>query len=744
MKKIISAILSAVILLSATIIIPASNVRGITFVTNNLRFEWKSDNTLKVFEVIDKDVESIDIPENVGNAKVCEIAENTFKDMTNLKEITIPRYISRIGTDAFYGCSALDTVYFNAVKCSNYNANMFSSCNSIKTAVFGDEVTLIPAQIFNNVSTLENVTVGDNISNLGSNCLKNTKWEENQPEGAVYLGNALYKFKGEIPETFNVKKGTVCIGNWAFADSKIESINLPYSLKYIGQYTFSNCTKLKEIYLPEKIENIDYSAFSMCTSLEKVHFNKYLKYIGDYAFYKCKKLGMCDISNYYNIVVGDYAFYNCTNFNNKNTLNVSYVGNYSFAGCSSLTAVYLNDTVQVIPRNAFTNCSSLNIILGGNNVKEIGTLSFYGCTKLKNFSSTMSKVKVIHKNAFEGCTGLSYFPDTPELTEIMDNAFFNCTSLKDFNFGKKLTTIGEEAFYNTGITRYVLPDSLTSIGINAFSPHEGKTIVASYNSYAYKYSKLTKINFVGTDVLTSTTIEDTTISPLSGTEQTASYTQRPTSSTPTPSSTRQSVTYTKPTIMDRTESSTQHQIETTEKNEVSEMYTSYTIYPTTEQTTTSGGNTEAPAKLSLSKITMNSGTAKTIKVINGKAKSWSSSNKNVVKVTSGKVVALQKGTAKITVNLNNNKKLYCVVTVKTSPKLNKTSVTVKKGRTTKVTLSGKVSGINNVYTNTKLARINSKPSSTILIVKGLKVGSTKIRIKVNSVKVLTLKVRVTK
>ena len=130
---------------------------------------------------------------------------------------------------------------------------------------------------------------------------------------------------------------------------------------------------------------------------------------------------------------------------------------------------------------------------------------------------------------------------------------------------------------------------------------------------------------------------------------------------------------------------------------------------------------------------------------------YSSDNTKIAKIDkSGKVTALNKGTAAVTTtvhpigfNLKSYAKAYSYkVKVTTEPKISKTSVTVKKGKEVTVKLTGKAKAIDNKYTNTKLAKITSKTNATSLKIKGLKKGKTTIKVKVNGVKTLSVKVNV--
>lgn len=125
----------------------------------------------------------------------------------------------------------------------------------------------------------------------------------------------------------------------------------------------------------------------------------------------------------------------------------------------------------------------------------------------------------------------------------------------------------------------------------------------------------------------------------------------------------------------------------------------------------------------------------------GKDIKYTTSNKKVATVSSkGIIKALKKGTAVIKVKDGINVYQY-KLTVKTNPKLAKTTVTVKKGKTVSVKISGKASGVNISYKNTKYAKITSAKSSKTLKIKGLKKGTTTLKVVVNGV-TLKLKVKV--
>lgn len=147
-----------------------------------------------------------------------------------------------------------------------------------------------------------------------------------------------------------------------------------------------------------------------------------------------------------------------------------------------------------------------------------------------------------------------------------------------------------------------------------------------------------------------------------------------------------------------------------------------------------------------------------LKVKGEKVLGWSSSNKKVAVIkNNGKMTALAKGTTTITAKLADGTKYSRKVKVRWSPKLNwvkindkgekvllgdAIKITLKKGETKELCITHKVDSIKNIYTNTKIAKFIGNGKSEYFKVKALKKGSTTLKVKVNGVKTLKLKVKV--
>lgn len=141
-------------------------------------------------------------------------------------------------------------------------------------------------------------------------------------------------------------------------------------------------------------------------------------------------------------------------------------------------------------------------------------------------------------------------------------------------------------------------------------------------------------------------------------------------------------------------------------------------------------------------IYTSSGSEFTIK-INGKAvTNCKSTRGKVIAVTKkGKVTVLNKGSSYITAKDSEGKKhkIYCES--ESAPSVKK-SVTVRKGKWTKLRLKGRVRNFKTTLKSTKYAKFAVKRNSDTLYIRGVKKGKTTLKVKVNGVKTLKIKVKV--
>jgi len=207
----------------------------------------------------------------------------------------------------------------------------------------------------------------------------------------------------------------------AFANCKwLETVELPQSIKIIGDYTFYNCSSLSAIDLSD-VESIGEYAFFNCSSLNKVILPEELYFINNGTFMECADLEEIRLPQTIGII-GESAFY----------------------GCIKLKAVVLPAKLEIINSETFGWCKSLKEIEIPENVIEIGFAAFSYCEKIKNITLP-DNVTSVGAKAFCHCVGLESI-DMGKSVEILDKCVFEgCKNLKCIKIPNSVKTISCEA-----------------------------------------------------------------------------------------------------------------------------------------------------------------------------------------------------------------------------------------------------------------------------------------------------------
>src|SRR5574344_1943941 len=220
-----------------------------------------------------------------------------------------------------------------------------------------------------------------------------------------------------------------------------------------------------------------------------------VKTIGADALSNCTGLTSVTIPNSVTSI-GYFAFSNCTGLTSVTIRNsVTSIGYEAFAYCTGLTSVTIGNSVTSIGIGAFFYCTGLTSVTIGNSVTSIGYDAFYDCTGLTSIDVNENNTKYSSINGIlfnKDQSTIIYYPariksQTYEIpnsvTSIGANAFSNCTGLTSVTIPNSVTSIGADAFsYCSGLTSVTIPNSVTSIGADAFYDCTGLTSVTIPNS----------------------------------------------------------------------------------------------------------------------------------------------------------------------------------------------------------------------------------------------------------------------
>ena len=319
-------------------------------------------------------LESLVLPEGV------EILENAFGNCTELKSVSLPSTLTKIG--------------------NSYGVPPFSGCHSLESIEIaeGNEVYASDGNCI--------MRKADNTLVLGLKASKIPSYTE-------HIGN--YAFRDSGAESIALPEGVTSIGDYAFAhNDRLKEITLPQSLTSIGWYAFSDCFALGKIAIPDGVTELPYGLFAWCTELKEVALGAKTEKIDTSVFRLCGKLERITISE--------------SNAHFKSAADGRFLlnktGDTLVLGCQDGA---IPDGVKKIGERAFEGRTGLKEI-DFNEVEEIGEYAFVMCAGLDRLKLT-SAVRIIGEGAFQSCIGLSTVR-IPDGVQSIGSAAFLCMTQK--------------------------------------------------------------------------------------------------------------------------------------------------------------------------------------------------------------------------------------------------------------------------------------------------------------------------
>ena len=321
-------------------------------------------------------------------------------------------------------------------------AHSFSFMEKIELIVFPDCIEHIQYEACNGCSNLMSIKFGDNLKSIQNFAFNNCNILDN------------IEFPSSLQEIFE----------YAFTNTGITSIIIPSSVTNLRWDIFNSCSQLESVKLLANIESIPNSMFYNCTKLESVELSSTIKEVGDNAFEYC-------------ISLKDYSPF----------ININKINWYSFAhtGFEFVDLSNFDDSSNAI--NAFRECLSLKEVKLPDNLKSLPSGFIEGCSELKkiNIPSAMETL-----SGFNGI-GITEIVIPNTVKHIGESAFSYNQSLVSVILPEGLETIGNYAFYGTGIESIVIPTTVTTLGYSALgntklkSLHVPETVTIVYRDLVW-------------------------------------------------------------------------------------------------------------------------------------------------------------------------------------------------------------------------------------------------------------------
>ncbi|MBR1747480.1 MAG: leucine-rich repeat protein [Clostridia bacterium] len=344
-----------------------------------------------------------------------------------------------------------------------------------------------------------------------------------------YAGLVLKKYKGRQSDV-SVPEGTADVYRGAFSGSYVTSIEFPSSLRAMSTSALIGLDSLRTLRVPfvgaeeggalsdpfgtdgvpaslKEVVVTDETivsarAFRGCAGLERITYEKEVTEVGDYAFDGCAALRALSFPALERL--GRSALHGCFALTD---LDLPFVGETDFT--ETVSCLFGSD----LGDNLYKNYSILSIDLSKGRFAQVPSGAFQGLTTLQKILLPKSALSYGY-GAFEGTSASVALPNgltaldpgtfagyegtevaLPEgLVRIGDDAFRGASSILIINIPKKVTQIGERAFFDCPAEiRFAQGSSYTRVGTRSFAGYAGKgvalpTTVSDVEDYAFEGS----------------------------------------------------------------------------------------------------------------------------------------------------------------------------------------------------------------------------------------------------------------
>lgn len=434
--------------------------------TSLTKITFKGENNLKIIN--QSAFESCNLKGTLELPSACVISDYAFAGNTALSEIVFTDTLQSIGRYAFAGCKSVTEVTVTAPKVK-YGAYVFTGCESLKSFTVNSSV--IPEGMFYECESLEKVTVGKDVNDIGEFAFKSTSISEY----VVESGNKAYK-NGSCDYIVSADEKTLV----AVSPSARGEFTAKEKITSVAKGAFSHNDKLSSVVLPD-VTSVGNYAFASMKRISEITLGE-LEYVGEYAFFEAGITSLPDFDA--DTVIGKYAFAytDVTEVTIPDGMNVA---EGVFSECDKLESVTVGDNV-VLGKYAFN--LSKDYIFEILKKKEGDATHFYYEFASALKSVTIGKNAVIGEAAFSGAASLESVT-LGEGADIGYMAFYNNASLKNIDLSKA-KKIGGYAF--SGDVYYVcLDDAMTIPVVNS----------DGYYVYTYHAPKLTEIDLSAAETL---------------------------------------------------------------------------------------------------------------------------------------------------------------------------------------------------------------------------------------------------
>ena len=377
----------------------------------------------------------ITIPEYIDGKVVSSIGEFAFKGETRLREVKLPKYLKRIRTSAFEGCSNLVSMEIPDTVTEISNKAFLDNVR-LSALTFGENSQLISIgdYAFSGCAKMRTFTVPSKVTELNSTAFyRNTSMIAYDVQagntaftakGGVlfnYTGSTLVCYPAGLGGTYTVPENVQTIGDLAFAFTRLSGVELS-KVQSLGGSAFIYGS-LESIIIPDSVTSMGGSVFAS---------NAYLR---------SAKLGF----------------------------GLTCVSDNAFAS-TALTSIEIPATIRSIESGAFAGIGTLaDVAFAPDSTLTYIGISAFGGSGVVSVEIPASVV-TIDAFAFSSNSLCSItFAENSALHTIGEYAFALQYQLTAVTLPNRLAHLGDFAFKETGIQTVDIPASVTYLGAGVFA-----------------------------------------------------------------------------------------------------------------------------------------------------------------------------------------------------------------------------------------------------------------------------------
>ena len=183
--------------------------------------------------------------------------DSTFRGVTSLTKVTLPKTLEKIGGWAFCGCTGLSDIDLKNTSVQSIGDYAFEKAG-VKDIYLPDTLTTMGTGVFN-VSTIETLRLSSNLTTIGTkmcnSCSNLTTVTNMENTKLTSIPTETFRTCRKLTTNFKVPNTVTSIGQYGFADIAAVNLSFGANITSIHNDAFVGCSSLKVVFVTSSDEN---------------------------------------------------------------------------------------------------------------------------------------------------------------------------------------------------------------------------------------------------------------------------------------------------------------------------------------------------------------------------------------------------------------------------------------------------------------------------------------------------------